>query len=355
MLLVLGVGVWWMFWGRSQGPLKVKAVAVAPTSMQENVYATGSVVPVSRQDVSVLTPARVDQVAVKVGDSVQAGQTLVVLDTTLAKAQTAQAEANVEAAQTSVKAAQQNLAELKSSVSSGAVSGTVQQGEGALSQSKSSLKQAQAALKVAQVQQGELTYKSRMAGTVLEVNAQSGNLSPTQQPLVSVADLTQMNVKVQLNEADAGKVQLDQKVKVTGRVLGNTPVQGSVAQIAPEAVTGLNTQGNASPAVGVKIHLDQVPKVLKPGYTVSIQIGVAAKPRVLAVPLEALFQEGSKNYVYKIQGGLVEKREVQVGIGNETQQEITAGLKAGDLVVVNPSSELTPGTPVAPDLGSAGT
>lgn len=370
VLLALGFGVWWMIWGRNQGPLKVKAVAVAPSSMQEDVYATGSVVPVSRQDVTVLSPARVDKVAVKIGDAVQAGQTLVTLDTTLADAQVAQARANAEAAQTSVDAAQANLNELKnaqsawgtlsssanqnSGVSSSTAAGTVQQAEGVLAQSKSALKQAQESLKVAQVQQGQLTYKAALGGTVLEVNAQEGNLSPVQQPLVSVADLSQMNVEAQVNEVDAGKLQKDQKVKVTSRVLGNTAVQGTIAQISPEAVSGLNAQGNASPAVGVKIHLAQAPKDLKPGFTVNIQITAATKKGVLAVPLEALFQEGSKNYVYKIQGGRLQKKEVQVGIGNEMQQEITAGLSSGDLVIVNPSNELAPDRQVTPELGSAG-
>jgi RND family efflux transporter, MFP subunit len=404
VLLALGVGVWWMIWGRVQGPLKVKAVAVTSTSMQENVYATGSVVPVSRQDVRVLTPALVAKVGVKVGDSVQAGQTLVNLDTTLADAQVAQAKASVEAAQTSVSSAQSNLNEVKkaqsvlstmnslsaqnSGVGTGAnndaaknagnagsqisglnpdqqlnrtpqvssiSSGTVQQAEGVLAQSSSALKQAQEALKAAQVQQEQLTYKSAISGTVLQVNAQSGNLSPAQQPLVSVADLSQMNVEAQLNEVDAGKVQLNRKVKVTSRVLGSTSLQGTVTQIAPEAVTGLNAQGNTSPTVGVKIHLDQAAKVLKPGYTVSLQIIVATKQGTLAVPLEALFQEGSKNYVYLIQNGQLLKKEVQVGIGNETQQEVTAGLKAGELVVLNPSTQLEQGMQVTPDLGSEGT
>lgn len=387
MILALATGVWWV-WGRAQGPLKVKAVAVAPISMQEDVYATGNVVPVARQDVRVLSPGRVSKVAVKVGDSVQAGQTLVTLDTTLADAQVAQAKANVEAAQTSVNAAQNNYDELKKaqSVQSASVaslsadaaasgslfpqssagqtstpqvnsvsSGTIRQAEGILAQSKSALKQAQEALKVVQVQQGQMIYKSSIAGTVLEVNAQEGNLSPVQQPLVLVANLSQMNVEARLNEVDAGKVQLGRRVKVTSRVLGNASVQGTIVEISPEAVTGPSVQGNASPTVGVKIHLDQVPSGLKPGFTVSIQIIVATKEGVLAIPQEALFQEGSKNFVYMILGGRLQKTEVRVGIGNETHQEITSGLKAGDLVVLNPTNQLAQGLPVTPDLGSAGT
>jgi len=365
LILGLACGAWWI-WGRPQRPLVVKAGAAVPISIQEEVYATGSVVPVSRQEVRVLSPGRVAKVAVKVGDSVTAGQILVTMDTTLADAQVAQAKANLEAAQTNVNTAQTNFDELNkaqnttlptsaANLVSPVSPGAIRQAEGTLAQSRAAVKQAQETLKVAQVQQEQMYYKATIAGTVLEVNAQEGNLSPTQQPLVIVADLAQMNVEAQLNEVDAGKVKLGLKVTVTSKVLGNTSVQGSITQIALEAVSQTSVQGNASPTVGVKIHLDQVPVGLKPGSSVSMKIIVATKQGVLALPQEALFQEGSKNYVYRIQGGSLHKTEVKIGIGNETHQEISSGLKAGELVVLNPSNQLSEGLSVTPDTGSGGT
>ena len=385
-VLALALGVWW-FWGRPQGPLKVKAGVVAPVSMQEDVYATGSVVPVSRQEVRVLTPGQVAKVEVKVGDTVKVGQTLVALDTTLVDAQVAQARVSVEAAQAAVNTAQANLDELKKAQSaanlsglgaeSGAVSASsllpdflsdgknllqenpispavINQAEGALAQSKAALKQAQEMLKVAQVQQGQLIHKAGIAGTVLEVNAQEGSLASAQLPLVVVADLTQMNVEAQLNEVDAGKVRVGGKAIISSKMLGETTVQGTIVEISPTAVAKLSVQGNASPTVGVKIRLDKAPLELKPGFTVTIEIVIATKEGIIAVPQEALFQEGNKNYVYRIQAGRLEKTEVTFGIGNDTHQEITSGLKAGDQVVLNPSTDFSEGMLVAPEAGSGG-
>ena len=363
IILALAVGGWWI-WRTSQSPLKVKAGTVAPISMQKDVYANGNVVPVSSQEVRVLTPGRVSNVAVKVGESVQVGQTLVTLDTTLVDAQVAQAKANVEAVQTSVNAAQANLEELQKAQSAqsasvtgsaGGVSPTVlKQAEGVLAQSKAALKQAQEMLKVAQVQQGQMIYKAALAGTVLEVNAEAGNLSSVQLPLVVVADLSQMNVEAQLNEVDAGKVQVGGKATITSKVLGDTSVQGTIIELAPVAVTKPSAQGNASPTVGIKIRLDQVSAGLRPGFTVSLKIILETKEGILAVPQEALFQEGNKNYVYRIQEGRLRKTEVKLGIGNDTHQEITSGLNAGDQVVLNPSKELSEGMTVAPETGSGG-
>jgi len=389
LVLALAFGVWWV-WGKPQGPLQVKAGVVAPISMQEDVFATGSVVPVSNQEVRVLTPGRVAKVAVKVGETVQVGQTLVTLDTTLADAQVAQAKVSVEAAQTAVSTAQANLDELKKAQSvassaglspdtsaerTGVVSSllpqflgeqnstpqenlvspaVIRQAEGALAQSKAALKQAQEMLKVAQVQQGQLIHKASMAGTVVEVNAQEGNLSSVQLPLVVVADLTQMNVEAQLNEVDAGKVQVGGKVTISSKILGDTSVQGTIVEISPTAVSKPSIQGSSSPTVGIKIRLDKAPTELKPGFTVTIEIIVATKEGVLAVPQEALFQEGNKNYVYRIQAGRLQKTEVKIGIGNDTHQEITAGLEAGDQVVLNPSNDFSEGMQVIPEAGSGG-
>ncbi|SHH74928.1 efflux RND transporter periplasmic adaptor subunit [Desulfosporosinus lacus] len=388
LVLALAFGVWW-FWGKPQGPLQVKAGVVTPISMQENVFATGSVVPVSSQEVRVLTPGRVAKVAVKVGDTVKAGQTLVALDTTLVDAQVAQAKVSVEAAQTVVNTAQANLNELKKAQTAASTAGSpdssvdgagvvssllpqflseqnstpqenlvspvvIRQAEGALAQSTAALKQAQEMLKVAQVQQGQLIHKANMAGTVVEVNAQEGNLSSVQVPLVVVADLTQMNVEAQLNEIDAGKVQVGGKVSISSKMLGDASVQGTIVEIAPTAVSKTSLQGSASPTVGIKIRLEKAPLELKPGFTVTIEIIVATKEGVLAVPQEALFQEGNKNYVYRIQAGRLEKTEVKLGIGNDTHQEITSGLKSGDQVVLNPSNDFSEGMQVVPEAGSGG-
>ncbi|MDQ7096323.1 efflux RND transporter periplasmic adaptor subunit [Desulfosporosinus sp. PR] len=408
VLLVLAVAGWWI-WGSARGTLKVTAGTVAPISMQEDVYATGSVAPGSRQEVRVLNPGIVSKVAVKVGDTVQAGQTLATLDTTLADAQVAQTQAGVEAAQAVVNAAQNSLAELKraqslaaaaanaaagtaASANSGSAgqsnmdvvningngggsaagtnnngaanvgsltsvlegSGAVSQAQGALAQGQAALKQAQEALHLAQIQRDLLSYKAILSGTVLEVNAQAGDLASAQQPLVVVGELNHMNVVVQLNEMDANKVKRGEKVTVTSKTLGTAAVTGIIAEIAPEAATQASLQANTSPTVGVTIRLDQVPAGLKPGYNVNIQVVVATKKGVLAVPLEALFQEGSKNYVYRIQEGRLHKTEVKVGIGNDTHQEITSGLKSGDLIVLNPSNQLSEGLAVTAEQGSGG-
>ncbi|AHF07901.1 efflux RND transporter periplasmic adaptor subunit [Desulfitobacterium metallireducens] len=390
--ILLGVifSAWWFV--RTPAGVKVKVAAVENTSIQQEVYASGTVAPVQQQQVALMAPSKVAKVYVHTGDTVKSGQTLVQMDTTLADAQVAQAKAGVNTAQTNLSVAQKNLDSIKgvqvaSVMSQIASSGTppvlqnsssiptvevpmnstvsasdnpiqqgsdsaLQQAEAAVSQAQAMLQQAQEGLKVAQAQRAQNVYVASIAGTVLELNAQDESMAPLQTPLVVVGDLSKLQVSTQLNEVDAGKVQLGQKVRVTSKVLGTTPIAGAISEVAPQAVSKVSVQGNTPPSVGVKIDLDNVPPELKPGFTVDLNIATASKDNILAIPQEALFQEGGKSFVFQVVNKILKKTEVSLGIANDTLQEITSGLKAGDLVVINPTAELANGLPVTLDMGS---
>lgn len=393
LVIVLGVCLtaWW-FGGRTSAGVKVKVAAAQNTTLQQEVAASGTVVASKEQNVMVMAPSKVAKVFIHVGDSVKTGQTLIQMDTTLADAQVAQAQAGVNTAQTNLKAAQDNLETLKNaqaapssakvasagpsavaqggssvptvdipmntpagpSAGAGTVSAgdAVQQAEMAVSQAQAMLRQAQEGLKVAQAQRAQNIYTASISGTVLALNAQDGSMATPQTPLVVVGDLSQLQVAAQLNEVDAGKVQLGQKVSVTSKVVGNTALSGVVAEIAPQAVSQPSLQGSTPPSVGVKVNLEKVPAELKPGYTVDLTITTATKNNVLAIPQEALFQEGGKNFVFKVINNILAKTEVSIGLAGTTLQEITSGLKAGDLVVLNPTAQLANGLPVTPESGS---
>lgn len=329
----VALGAWWTM-GKSPEGAKVRVATASPSAIHQEVYTTGTVTPIAKQEIRVLSPSKVMKVSVKVGETVNSGQILVQMDTTLADAQVAQAQASVNTAQSSLSAAMNA------------------QAEASVSQAQAMLKQAQEGLKLAKAQRDQNNYTSSLKGTVLELNAQEGNIVSPQVPFVVIADLSSLRVEAQLNEVDAGKVQVGQKVKVSSKVLGEAAISGTVAEIAPQAVSKGSVQGNAPPSVAVGVKLDNVPQELKPGFTVSLKILTASKEGVLAIPQEALFQESGKNYVFRVVNQKLEKTEISLGIVNETMQEITSGLQAGDQVVLNPTSQLTHGMSVQVDVES---
>lgn len=329
----VALGAWWTM-GKSPEGAKVRVATATPSAIHQEVYTTGTVNPIVRQEIRVLSPSKVAKVSVKVGETVDSGQILVQMDTTLADAQVAQSQASVDAAQASLSAAMKA------------------QAEASVSQAQAMLKQAQEGLKLAKAQRDQNKYTSSLKGTVLELNARVGNVASAQEPLVVIADLSTLRVEAELNEVDAGKVQIGQKVDISSKVLGEAAISGVVAEIAPQAVSKVSVQGNTPPSVAVGVNLDNVPKELKPGFTVSLKILTASKEGVLAIPQEALFQESGKNYVFRVVNQKLEKTEISLGIVNETLQEITSGLQAGDRVVLNPTSQLTHGMSVQVDVGS---
>lgn len=373
----VALSAWW-YWGKDSKEVKVRGAIASPSVIHQEIYTTGTVNPITKQEVRILAPSKVTKVLVKVGEQVKVGQALVQMDTTLADAQVAQAQASVSTAQSSLTAAQANLDALKNAPKFGVAStsslsefqatqgstvnipmqesaqsaANMKQAEAGVAQARAVLKQAQEGLKVAKAQRDQNNYTSSLEGTVLELNAEEGNFATPQFPLAVIADLSKFRVEAQLNEIDAGKVKLGQKVKVSSKVLGEAEVSGTVAEIAPQAVSKVSVQGNTPPSVKVIIDLETVPQELKPGYTVSLKILTASKEGVLAIPQEALFQESGKNYVFRIVNQRLEKTEISLGIVNETLQEITSGLQAGDQVVLNPTSQLTQGMLVQVDEGS---
>ena len=221
------------------------------------------------------------------------------------------------------------------------------QAELAFKQGQAALRQAQEALRLAQVQRDQLTYNANLAGTVLEVNAQEGNPAPVQVPLLVLADLGSLKIRMDVNEVDAGKIRQGQPVQVTGKMLGSSAVQGTVQDVALQAVSQPGLQGSGTPTVAVTVALSQVPPELKPGFTVNAQIEVARRDLALAVPQEALFQDGKDNFVYRLVAGRLKKTKVQLGIADEVYQEVVAGLQTGDEVVLNPLPHYYDGMPAS--------
>ncbi len=334
--LLLGVGLLSLLlvasltliqWNRVKNLVKVNAGLAKITTIQEEVDSTGTVQPISRQEIRSLNPGRVVKVFVRIGDKVQSGQSLVVLDSTLADAQVAQAR-------TSLATAVKNR---------DTASGQSQQ---VLSQAQSAVDQAQMALKVAIAEKDQLTLKSNLNGTVINLNTQEGDVVSPQVPLVVIAELDKLKIEADLNEIDAGKIQVGQVVRVTGKILGGNEVKGIVTAIAPIAESKPSAQGNVNPTVNTQISLDQIPPGLKPGLTMNIALIIATKEKVLAIPQEAIVQEINKNFVYRLENGKAHKIEIKTGLADDLNQEILAGLNSNDRIALNPTDQFYDGMPI---------
>jgi HlyD family secretion protein len=181
----------------------------------------------------------------------------------------------------------------------------------------------------ARYQQSHLT--APFEGTILSVTYAVGDSVGPGQVAVQVADLTSMHVETVVDELDIASVELGQPVEVTLDALPDITLQGMVAEIAlaPSAV------GTAAeyPLVVELIDVDPRARI---GMTVALEILVKRKENALVVPNWALRFDSEANQIYvtiETAGG-VERRQVELGLRNESESEIVSGLEPGQVVTI---------------------
>ena len=158
--------------------------------------------------------------------------------------------------------------------------------------------------------------------------------------LVTIADLTKMQVRVNVNEVDVSRLSVGLPVDIRVDGIQETTFHGRVVSLAPASLTSTQ-QSQSSSASGnivrfeVKIAVTERDKRLRPGMTANVDILLNKKDNVLVLPAEAL-RPGNKVVVVTGTGEKAQKTErtVTLGLKDDTRVEVLSGLKAGDKVEV---------------------
>jgi membrane fusion protein, multidrug efflux system len=259
---------------------------------------------------------QVAAVAVTVGDRVRRGQVLVRQSGEGSAARVRQAEA-------ARRQAQRTVDRLRPLHDAGAISD--QEWEQALTQLE--LARADVAA-VGDV----LTLTSPLAGTVTEVTARPGMIPSSGDPLVRVADLTQLVVYLRVGAAEAAELREGQRARLSG-----TPVaaEGRVRRIALQAdpeTRQVEVEVAFPPTAG-----------LIPGTLATVAVEVAIRPNALQVPRGAV-RDGA---VWSVDAeDRASRRTVQVGLEGRDRVEIVSGLQPGERVVVEGGALLSEGARV---------
>ncbi len=146
---------------------------------------------------------------------------------------------------------------------------------------------------------------------------------------------------ITVNEVDRPSLKLGQKAKLTFDAITDLTLDGTVTQI--------DADGAASSGVvsyGVTVALDDQNNQIQNGMSVSAEITVGESDKVIVISSAAIkSRDNGQKYVEVMdsQAGAATPRQVtvEVGLTNDTESEITSGLKAGDLVVTSETSAST--------------
>jgi HlyD family secretion protein len=239
--------------------------------------------------------------------------------------------------------------------------------------SQSRANQQSAALRGQRNQRDKTLQVAPIAGVIAEIPSKVGTfavagLSTT--PLLTIADMSSINVEVKVDETEIDKVEVGQKAKIKVDAFGDREIEGEVTQKTPLAVGKSQTSGGLSTNINVQeakefrvviqlVNLPQeVQEGLRPGMSATATITTKTVSDVVAVPLQAVIEkkpEGSPTPavggepqnsgdkpkpikgVYVLDGNKVKFVAVETGITGESDIQIVSGLSPGQEVVTGPS------------------
>jgi HlyD family secretion protein len=259
--------------------------------IEVTVAAAGVVEPETLVEVKSKASGEILAMHAETGDVVEEGFLLVEIDQRTPRNQLAEAEAALVAARArrEIASTQMERARLLHE------SGTLTQADYETSQLEYANAQAdvvgkEVALENARIAMDDTQVRAPITGTIIERNVEPGTVisSPTRDVsggsvLLRMADLTSVQVRTLVDEVDIGKIRPGMPTRVTVAAYPNQPFEGTVLKIEPQAIVDQNVTRFA-----VLIRLENRGDLLKPGMNAEVEIRIASRDAVAAVPTMAL-------------------------------------------------------------------
>ncbi len=334
-------------------PLEVRVTEVQPGLVEETVANSraGTIKARRRASLSSEVGGQVVELPFREGDEVKAGDVILRLDDSLQQARlvlsrrerdTARAEQNracvvADRAQREYKRVARLAAEKIVSVD------LLDQSESADATARAACEvagtevaRAGASVSLAKIELRKTVLKAPFDAVIAEVSVELGEWttpSPPGIPMPAVLDLldaTSLFISAPMDEVDSARIRVGLPTRVTVDSHRGQEFQGRVTRVAAY-VLDIQEQNRT---LEVEVELDDAGIIseLLPGTSADIEVILSAKNDVLRIPTGALL-EGSR--VFLLAGGVLEQRDLEIGIRNWNFTEVVSGLSAGDQVVVS--------------------
>ncbi|HSA94621.1 MAG TPA: efflux RND transporter periplasmic adaptor subunit [Acidobacteriota bacterium] len=374
VLVILGFVVIGNLQSRREKTVKVTIEKAKRQDLTSIISASGEIKPKKNINISAQVPGRIIKIGVVEGQEVKAGDFLLKLDST-------QYEANADRDQNFIRAANADLIQSEARLQRDKASYERQmklyddnliskdQLEAAKAQYDVSaaqtnaiqfqIKQAEASLKSTMDSLAKTTYNSPIDGVITSLRVEEGEVAiigTMNNPgtvLLTIADLSVMEVEVEVDETDVVGVALNQSARVRVDAFPDKIFDGKVTEIGSsalqQATVGAATQ--ESKDFKVVVTLENAAERLKPGLSASADIVVAEKKQALAVPISSLVLRDKPNAaandpvkeqegVYEVEASRAKFVPVVKGITGGMMIEIVSGLAEGQELVTGPYASL---------------
>jgi len=176
-------------------------------------------------------------------------------------------------------------------------------------------------------QQGELSITAPFDGLVAGVSVQDRDAVAAHQAIVTVVNLSALEVELELPENQATGVAPGTPAEIA---YGGATYPGKVVTIAPEVVDS-QVRGTVSFA-------GEAPAGLRQNERVSVRVLLERRRQVLKLPRGPFLEAGGGRSAYVLRGDVATRRPIQIGVTGVAEVEVVAGLRTGDRVVVSDTS-----------------
>lgn len=374
---------------------KIVPVKVA-IAQQENLpeYRTfpGKIAALNEMSIVPKMGGKVEQILVKEGDSVKAGQTIIMLEQKDVLSQVNQAQAAYEAAMTqlnNLKNGQlpQQIAQLEAAVSQAEANFnnaeknyermktlldeeaiTQQQFEaaelqykvakeqyesaktqleltkektapGSIDLASAQVKQAEAALSAAKTALDNCVITSPVNGVIGSITAKVGQLVAAGYSVATVGDLNTIEIQINVTEDKVTGLKVGQEAEISSDALGDTTLKGKVVSVSP--FKDARTQ-----VYPVKVQAPNENNILKSGMFARVKLTVELHENVVTVPEDAIVYYNGTSTIYTIENDVAKALNVEVGPVSMGKTIIKSGLEPGAEIIVEGQEFVTDGMKV---------
>lgn len=371
-IIVLGA-IWYFFMREEEVKIKLETVQPEMGEISNSITATGKVQPVDTVAVGTQVSGIIKNIYVDFNSTVKKGQLLATLDPDLLKYQTEQINANLQNAKSNLAYNEINFNRQSQLYKVGAISkADYDVAQNQINVARAQVNSVNAQLSTANKNLSLTNIYSPIDGTVLNRNVSEGQTvassfsTPT---LFSIAkDLTKMQIRASVDEADIGNVKVGQKATFTVDAFPNETFNGNVSEVRLQPTVSSNVVNYTT-----MINADNSSLKLKPGMTANITIYTQVLENVMKIPasatsfrpdslvikkykLNAPFAKGKNGKKEKNTGkrstqsdhgsnnneagvwvigkdSIITRKRIKTGMDNDTEIQVISGLNKNDNII----------------------
>ncbi len=195
---------------------------------------------------------------------------------------------------------------------------------------KLSIEQAKLNLSNAEANFNNTIVKAPFSGIVANIGVKVGDFMTTNKILLTLLDTKNVELNLEVDETDIGKVSTGLPVKVTCDAFPNEEFEGKVVRISPTATISSNI-----PIFKVRVRISNKDLKLKVGMSADGDIILLERRNVLLIPLRAVQKTGRRSYVEVLKSdGKKELLRVSLGEDDGTNVVVESGLSEGERIVL---------------------